>query len=186
MHRRALCLGFLLFACKEDPPPVEAADAGARPADAAADVHVVPTVPVAPLSLLSRLPAPPEPVAAKPGDPADALRKARPGLAPSPYTPNILTERPADGAFETIHYQLDARGERVEAVLLTFREPYRAPERRESVEEALKLRLGAGQRAAAGHRWATLDYRIELREDPATAHLELLFHRRGRAERATP
>lgn len=179
--------------CKPDPPPMQAAtDAGAEtaPLDAEVDAAPVPSVPVPPIELFRRMPEPPPPIVAVPGDPADGLMRARPGLAPSSYTDKVLVERPADGPFSMIHYQLDPTGRTVQAVLATLAAGYTAPARREALVEAIRLRLGAGEAlpkgSYVGHRWVTLPFRVELRTDAATGDLELLYHRRGRVDPTAP
>lgn len=187
-----LMVALALVACTPDQPAVTAADAatsdGGPPKDI--DAEVVPDVPVAPLDLLKRMPTPPSPLVATPGDGAAGLLKARPGLRPSDYTPRILIERPADGPFRTVHYQLDARGRTVRAVLATFVKGYTFPDRREALEEAVRIRLGKGEKLDEGNyegfKWTTMAYRIELRTDKATGDLELLYHARGAVDPVEP
>ncbi len=176
-----------LIGCQEDPPPMQATDAApSGPRDAEVDAAVVPPVPVAPLELFRRMPQPPPPIAAVPGDLAQGLTRARPSLKPSTYTGRVLVDRPPDGPFRMIHYQLTPDGRAVRAVLATLAEGYAAPERRAALEEAISLRLGEGapitDKAWTGTRWTTLPFRVDLRTDAATGDLELLYHRRGRVD----
>jgi len=174
--------------CKPEPAPIEAAaDAGQPvPMDAVVDAEVIPPVPVPPLELFRRMPSPPAPIAAVPGDLARGLGTGRPGARPSSYTDKVLVDRPADGPFEMIHYQLTPDGRTVQAVLATLVPGYAAGERREALEEAISQRLGRGEpltgSAYRGTRWTTLPFRIDLRTDAATGDLELLYHRRGRVD----
>lgn len=185
-----LCLLLSLAAvgCKDEPAPMEAtADAApAGSADAEVDAAVAPDVPVPPLTLFRRMPTPPAPIVAVPGDLASGLTRARPGLQPSSYTAKVLVDRPTDGPFEMIHYQLDPSGRTVQAVLATLVPGYASDERPEALEEAISIRLGPGEplkdKAFRGTRWTTLPFRVELRTDAATGDLELLYHRRGRVD----
>jgi len=183
--------------CKE-PPPVETTDA-AEP-----EIPVTPTskrpknrdaalpdpVPVAPLDLLQKLPELPASLLAGPGDSAKALRK-RKDLHPSPVTDAILVARPREGAFRTVHYQLDLDRKKVRAVLASFDPAYLAEDRKAAIEEAATLRLGKPEKLRSpyyrGMLWNTLDYRIELRTEKKSGDLELLFHVRGAtADAGTP
>ena len=183
-----LLLGLCAAGCTDEPAPMEAtADSGpAASNDAAPDAAAVPSVPVPPLDLFRRMPTPPAPIAAVPGDLADGLTKARPGLRPSTYTDKVLVDRPPDSPFEMIHYQLDPGGRTVQAVLATMVAGYAAEERRAALEEAITIRLGKGKplkgKTHSGTVWTTLPFRIELRTDTATGDLELLYHRRGRVD----
>lgn len=189
---RASLLALLVTAlggCQREPPPMQtAADAAAAAlADAEVDAAPIPDVPVAPLELFRRMPTPPEPIAAAPGDLARGLTRARPALRPSTYTDKVLVERPTDGPFTMIHYQLTPDGQRVQAVLATLVDGYAVDARREALEEAITLRLGRGEpltksEAYTGTRWTTLPFRVELRTDRTTGDLELLYHRRGRVD----
>ncbi len=187
-----LGLAALIGGCQREPPPMQPApDAGPAPSpDAEVDAAVVPPVPVPPLDLFRRMPDPPAPIAAVPGDLAEGLDRARPGLRPSTYTERVRVERPADGPFSMIHYQLTADGRAVRAVLATLVEGYAAPARRAALEEAITQRLGPGEpltdKAYSGTRWTTLPFRIELRADAATGDLELLYHQRGRVDPVAP
>lgn len=189
---RAGLAGLLIAAlaapgCQKDPPPMAPADLGpTAPADAEVDAAPTVPVPVPPLELFRRMPAPPDPIAAVPGDLAEGLTRARPGLKPSSYTARVLVERPPEGPFRMIHYQLAPDGRTVRAVLATLVEGYAAPERREALEEAITIRLGKGEPisdpAWRGTRWTTLPFRVDLRTDVATGDLELLYHQRGRVD----
>lgn len=188
-----LLIGLALTACTPDPPAVEGADggeAGDGTARLARDAEVVPAVPVPPLDLLKRMPQPPSPIAAVPGDRATGLTKARPRLRPSDYTPRILIERPPEGPFKVVHYQLDREQRSVRAVLATFVRAYTYPDRREALEEAIRIRLGKGEALTGGNyeglKWTTMAYRIELRTDKATGDLELLYHARGAVDPVEP
>ncbi len=68
-------------------------------------------------------------------------------------------------------------------MLATFRGAYNTDDRRDALEEAMKVRLGKGKKIVSathdGRVWRALGYRIELRRDRATKDLELLFHQRG-------
>lgn len=184
----AYLLALTLAACQKEPAPMEAtADASASsPVDAELDAAVVPDVPVAPLELFRRMPTPPDPIVAVPGDLARGLTRARPGLRPSSYTDKVLVDRPKDGPFEMIHYQLAPDGGTVQAVLATLVGGYAVDARREALEEAITIRLGPGEplksKTHTGLRWTTLPFRVELRTDTATDDLELLYHRRGRVD----
>ncbi len=194
--RRRLSVGLLLLSplallaggCTEEPAPMETtADATAvQSADAEVDAAVILPVPVAPLELFRRMPTPPQPIAAVPGDLASGLTRARPTLRPSTYTDKVLVDRPTDSPFGMVHYQLARDGRTVEAVLATLVEGYAAEDRRAALEEAITLRLGAGEplksKSHSGMVWTTLPFRIELRTDKATGDLELLYHRRGRVD----
>lgn len=189
-----LVLLALLPGCKPEPAPMTpteaATDAAPAPRDALLDAAPMPEVPIAPLDLLRRMPAPPAPIAAVPGDRAAGLTAARPALRPSPYTDRVLVERPQDGAFSLIHYQLTPDRAEVLAVLATFVDGYATPDRRDALTEAITLRLGPGQPLPqgphTGTRWTTLPFRVELRTDTATGDLELLYHRRGRVDPTDP
>ncbi len=185
-----LAVALVASGCGKEPAPVETTDA-AEP-----EISITPTtkrkkkpdaalpdpVPVAPLDLLLRLPEPPKSLLARPGDNAKALLK-RKDLKPSVYTAGILVSRPKTGAFNQVHYQLNADRTEVRAVLASFDPAYLAPDRRAAVEEAARLRLGKPEKLRSPHFegwvWTTIDYRIELRSEKKSGDMELLFHARG-------
>ncbi len=179
-----LALG--LVGCGKEPPPVTVDDAAAPMMMSDGGkliVPPVPPVPVAPFDLAVKLPEPPPPIAGHPGDPLAALRAARPHLTPSVYTPNILVDEPPDGPFSTVHYLIDPGSNTVKAIVATFTPGYRAPERKEALVDAMKIRLGAPEPLSGGgyegSHWSTIGYRIDLRTDAGSGDLELVFHVRG-------
>ncbi|MCA9538348.1 MAG: hypothetical protein KC620_05640, partial [Myxococcales bacterium] len=106
------------------------------------------------------------------------------------YSPRVLIERFEEGPFRMVHYQLSPDGKQVDAVLATFVPGYAVDERRAALEEAIAIRLGAGENLQMHHylgkysgmQWRLLSYRVDLRFDEMTGQLELLFHRRGRVD----
>ena len=141
-------------------------------------------VPMSPVDLFRMLPKMPPGFAVFPGASVAALKKQRPGLKESPYSPLWLSEHPESGPFQMVHYQTDKKSQTVEAILGTFVPGYNLKERKEALIEAIQIRLGAGETFAKGNyegrRWKLIDFRLDLRTDKASGSLELLIHRRGR------
>ncbi len=160
-----------------------AAPMGEPGAEDAAPQPDVPDVPISPLDLTMRLPDPPASIGARPGGTLAGLKAARPAARPSAYTPNVLVERFAEGPFTSVLYQIGPDGQTVRGVVGTLAPGYKGHTRKESLVEAMKVRLGEPEplRAAnySGLRWTTIGYRIDLRTDEATGDLELVFHTRG-------
>jgi hypothetical protein len=202
----ALVATAALAGCGED-PPAPLADGGDAAVSAAASLPggkpplpseakvadagpPAPPIPVEPLPLLTRLPDPPSIAAVAPGAPGAELRRQRPGLRPSVYTPRILQERlPPDDAFERVAYELGP-DDRVVAILLTFAPPYRHPDRWQEVLKAAEARLGAGigfnEAPYTGTRWSVPGWRVDLRRDGPAGEVQLLFHLRGGRDLGLP
>ncbi|MBU0549947.1 hypothetical protein KKB55_20585 [Myxococcota bacterium] len=168
----------LAWGCKDDPPPVQPQDA-ARAGEAGGGDASLPDAARLPIpldDLFIDLPRPPPPALAGVGAPSAALV----GRAdPSPFTPRIQIQRPAEisGAFRGVQYLTE--GEGVRAVLMTFEASYAT--RAVAVEAAIKARLGEGERTLTttyeGRTWRLLDQQITLRTDRVTGDLELLLQR---------
>ena len=177
-----------LMGCQEDEPAVEEAKKKAAEVKKAKEATEAATmaiaVPISPMELFQKLPKTPPGLAGAPGSTLAEIKKKSPAISPSSYSDRFHIERPADGPFRLIHYQLDAKRDRVEAVLATFREGYEAQARQEALLESIQIRLGKGEtfdeEKYRGNRWKLIDFRIDLRRDKTNQALELLMHSRGR------
>ena len=184
-----------LTGCKDDEAAVKAAEEKKEAAKVEAKkaeeakVRALP-LPMSPVDLFRKLPKVPPGMAVFPGTSIAALKKKRPGLKASAYSPLWLTEHPKDGPFRMVHYQLSKDKKRVNAVLGTFVEGYNLKERKDALTEAIKIRLGEGEAFSEnqyeGRRWRLIDFRLDLRTDKVSKGLELLVHNRGRFDPVSP
>jgi hypothetical protein len=181
--RNILFVLFLLFAiaCQEEEKPaplkIDLSEAPSLPVDAA-----VPDIPLEAPEIFEMLPQPPAPIVRAPGNAVASLKMERPNLT-SPIGDDVLVEHLEQGPFKSISYLLDAKKEKILAVSATFSDAYLHPIHREKLKENISIRLGNSTPMDtanySGEKWATVDYRIELRRDKKTKEIELLFHQKG-------
>lgn len=178
----ALALLLLLpAACKKGE---EATDAG--PKDAAKPAPPPPSVPASAEAFLGPLPELPLDLGLHLGDPAEAVRKARPQAEPSPLTPALLIEDlPADGPFRMATYLLTRpAADKLETLILTLRPEYGHAVHFQAMQAAIEAKLGKGKAVEhegfTGLEWALPGQRLELRRDTRRAdEPELVFDLRG-------
>ncbi|MFN3201833.1 MAG: hypothetical protein ACE366_25740 [Bradymonadia bacterium] len=170
-----------LVAGCSDEPEAEAAkkkslDAG--PPDAAPPQDV----PQSPTEIFKSLPNPPPPAVARPGDPVSAVTDGHREITRSPVSSRILQGRYPGGAFPLVTYLIDD-ARRVRSITLHLDPRYSHPVRRDALFEAARAKLQDGKALDhprySGEVWSELNHRIELRQDPHTEQMELVFHVEG-------
>jgi hypothetical protein len=177
----SLLLLVLSIACQEEEKPsplkIDLSEAPPPPVDAS-----VPDIPLEAPEIFEMLPQPPAPIVRTPGNSVASLRMERPNLT-APIGEDVLVEHLENGPFKSISYLLDPKKEKILAVSATFSDVYLHPIHREKLKENISLRLGNSTAIDtanySGEKWATVDYRIELRRDKKTKEIELLFHQKG-------
>jgi len=186
-----LCAGGLLNACNKDDAKVEETekkDASAAAKEAKKSAAAGPA-PLSPADLLKRLPRAPSELLAAPGTPLNRLIKNK-GVRQSAYSKRVLRATDEKGPFRMIHYKLNEKGKRVEDIVGTLHRAYQVKERLEALIEVAQIKLGKGKpfkdKKYEGHRWALIDYSVEIRTDKVDKSLEIAFLKRGRFDPTSP
>ena len=179
---------FLLFGCdQEEPIPLtesitQKIAEEKQKREIKKEPELVP-VPQAASEIFKYLPEPPIQLV-RPHKSLDLLKRKRPKLS-SRYSKNILTEEFDDGPFTMVVYNVDPKTKKILSVEATFHENYLNPIQLTRLKAYMEIQLGKGKEFTdnrlkkQGHRWSTLDYRIELQIDKKINDLVLLFHTRG-------
>jgi hypothetical protein len=186
-----LCAVILVNGCKKDEAKVEETakkDASAAEKETQRAMAAGPA-PLSPADLLKRLPKTPSELLLSPGMPSKILKKNK-SIVPSRYSKRVLRASDDKGPFRMIHYKLNKKRTRVEDIVGTLHRAYQVKERLDALIEVARIRLGKGKsfkdERYEGHRWALIDYSVEIRTDKKDKSLEIAFLTRGRFDPTSP